>query len=239
MLVGSFVVSVLGNWHTILQTKAIWGLSWQQLGFFLYALSSCIVIGQLIQRVRQYENKKPNMCLRNSENVKVPLYFTDPVDNIRKVIGEPTFTRAIFANDPKSPKKGAVAEKVVAHIDFYDYSRKESLFSMVGRWAETPERAQVGVRVIETNQIDIAPNAMPRSLDVVLKYDDEVACYGLNNETPIRVLPGSGWRDIERKLDLGIYAVQIRLRGTNVDEVFWFELTNSGKGSKVELRPSL
>jgi hypothetical protein len=110
------------------------------------------------------------------------------------VIGTPDFTHAIFANDPPTSTRGAIAERVVAHVEFFDASRSNLIFpAMVGRWSETPERAQVGPRVVETNQIDIAPNAMPRRLDIVLKYQAEADCYGLNNDTPQRA--PSGWRD--------------------------------------------
>ncbi|MBU2008670.1 MAG: hypothetical protein KJ624_02265 [Chloroflexi bacterium] len=130
-----------------------------------------------------------------------------------------------------------MAEKVVAHIEFFDTSRSNLIFpAMVGRWSETPERAQVGPRVVETNQVDIAPNAMPRRLDIVLKYQAEADCYGLNNDTPQRA--PSGWRDMARRMPPGRYAVRIRLRGVNVDSMFWFSLENGGLGQQVSLQPA-
>lgn len=168
------------------------------------------------------------------ENVKAPLYsyihgFAP------QVIGEPVFSHAIFANDPEDSRKGITAEKVVAHLEILNDSQ-EVLFTMIGRWSETPERAQVGARVVDTTQIDIAPNAMPRALDIILKYDDEDNCYGLNNETPQR---DSHWRDKSRELPPGSYIVKIRLRGNNIDQEFWLDLVNEGAGREVSLSPCL
>jgi hypothetical protein len=233
----TLVVGIVGIWWDLLQTKIAFGLTWQYLGFIVFALASLIVLGQLLFKIHQYEHKKPTMVYHGEgwENVKAPLYNKAN----GQITGIPRFSHAIFANNPKDSSKGAIAEKVVGHLEFYDKNRKKLIFPpMIGRWAETPERAEVGARVVETNQIDIAPNAMPRTLDIVLKYDDEDDCYGLNNDTPQRA--PSGWRDNLRKLPPGEYAVKIRLRGTNYDNCnkpFWLEINNQGKNLPVVLKP--
>jgi hypothetical protein len=167
------------------------------------------------------------------ENVQAPLMNSAT----GQVIGTPVFTHAIFSNDPEDSRRGVTAEKVVAHLEFSEFESRRILFKMIGRWSETPERAQVGARVVETNQIDIAPNAMPRTLDIVIKYDDEDDCYGLNNDTPNRA--PRGWRDEGRKLPPGSYSVKIRLRGNNIDQEFWLGLKNEGVGKRIWLSPMI
>ncbi len=224
--------NITGNPIAIFQVIPTWG--WLTLLILGLVITPFFAFHKIRERLDRLENKRPCMRFVSSENVKTPLWGN--VREIRMVIGEPRFTHAIFANDPKSSIKGSTAERVVAHLDFYDKSRSQLMFSLTGRWADTPERATVGLHVVDTNQINIAPNAMPRYLDVVLKYDDEDECYGLNNETPVRATAGPGWRDETRKLEPATYAVKIRLRGLNLDDVFWFSLVNPGKSSEVELK---
>jgi hypothetical protein len=200
-------------------------LSWAPFSVF----DKCAKSKEKLQKeLDDIKDRQPYMCFVKAENVQAPL--RDLVTG--ELRGLPWFTHAIFANAPTLSTKGATAEKVVGHVELYDDSR-QLLFSMIGRWAETPERAEVGSRVVETNQIDMAPNAMPRALDVVLKYEGEEECYGLNNETPTRA--PLDWKDKYRKLISGTYIIKIRLRGTNVDNEFWFVLTNPGVDGKVEL----
>lgn len=203
--------------------------------WLLLSLGIFVAVALTYHELRMKTTREPTMVFSGNgwENVEAPLrnYATG------EVIGVPVFSHAIFANDPLNSRQGITAEKVVAHLEFYDDAKINiyPLFSMIGRWSETPERAQVGSRVVETNQIDIAPNALPRALDIVLKYDTEDDCYGLNNDTPQR--SPLGWRDVDRKLPLGSYKVKIRLRGSNLDQSFWLSLMNAGAGERITLHP--
>ena len=207
----------------------------QLLFWLLLALGIFVAILLTYHELRMKTVRELKMVFSGNgwENVQAPL--RNIVTGV--VMGTPVFSHALFANDPIDSQRGITAEKVVAHLDFYNQDRSCLLFKMVGRWSEAPERAQVGSRVVETNQIDIAPNAMPRALDIVLKYDDEDDCYGLNNETPQRA--PSGWRDISRVLSPGFYSVKIRLRGNNLDQCFWLDFENKGINNRIVLKPEL
>jgi len=104
---------------------------------------------------------------------------------------------------------------------------------MVGRWADAQEKAEVGGGITDTNKIDIPPDAMPHPLDLVLKYDEDIECYGLDDDTPIHA--PDDWRDKRRKLGRGLWAVKVSIAGTNVDETFWLSLINRGKAEKVRI----
>lgn len=232
ILVAVSVVGLAGIVTDTLQAKVFLGLSWYELAFVIFIIAAWIVLCQLIYKLNKIEGAKPKIAFKGTENV------TAPLRNIQtgQVFGTPTFTHAIFANDPKVSTKSATAEKVLGHVSFYTSDRKTMLFEMVGRWAETPERAMVGPKVVDTNQIDMAPNAMPRTLDIVMKYAQDDDCYGLNNDNPAR--SPMDWRDKTRKLSIGEYAIKVRIRGTNVDDLFWFILKNPGAGSEVILTPA-
>lgn len=150
-----------------------------------------------------------------------------------KVYGTPFFFHALFNNDPEKSTPSAHARKVAAHIEFWT-QEGERLFSMVGRWAYTPEVAQKGREVVEEPTIDLSPNAVPKRLDLVLKYREDDACYAYNNEVPLH--GPSDWREPTRLLKSGSYLVIVRLRGENVDETFRLSLVNGGIGQLVELR---
>ena len=201
--------------------------------WLLLAFGILLAVALTYHELRMKTTREPKIVFSGKgwENVQAPLMNL----TTGQVIGVPTFAHAIFANDPIDSRKGVTAEKVVAHLEFSECESDRILFTMIGRWSETPERAQVGSRVVETNQIDIAPNAIPRALDIVLKYDGEDDCYGLNNDTPQRA--PAGWRDEGRKLPPGIYSVKIRLRGSNLDQEFWLGLKNDGAGKPIYLSP--
>jgi len=176
-------------------------------------------------------NARPHIRFVGWETVEVPLTTTD--GGTTQVVGRPWFTRVTFANSPDPATPGKEARNVVGHVEFYDASGERLLFGMVGRWADTLERAQARIRDVKGDQIDMPPDATPRSLDIVLKYDEDNECYGLSNDTAIHA--PVDWRDERRKLGRGLYGVKIRLQGTGVDETFSFGLINRGSREKVRI----
>ena len=52
----SIIVSVLGIWYTLLQTVAVWGLSWQQAAVVYVVVGSSVIIPRLWYRIKQFEN---------------------------------------------------------------------------------------------------------------------------------------------------------------------------------------
>jgi len=130
-------------------------------------------------------------------------------------IFKPYFTHLLIANDPEK-KIGTDAKKVRTKIGFYDEKRENLIFPEIeGRWSLTEEYAIKGLAAEYETEIDIPANGNHRPLDIVLKYDEDNACYACNNETPTRA--PSDWRDSTRK------------------EEFWFKLKNNGKDTQVEL----
>jgi len=176
---------------------------------------------------------RPRIRFQGWETVEAPPTTTR--DATAPVMGRPWLTRATFANEADSSASDPIAHRVGARVEFYSASRERLLFAMDGRWSNASKTARVGIRAAEAKLIDLPPNGMPRSLDVVLKYDEDDECYGLNNETPVHA--PSDWRDEQRKLDRGECAVKVMIRGADVDETFWFSLVNRGSGQKARIIP--
>lgn len=242
----SFLLTILG-WGV----TQLYPMLGDVMSFLIVAIPAAVLLGTIIlgfllapyliyaeteskrsafeEQLTALEETSPEMRFHDWRNHQAPIRN----QRTGQVSGEPFFTQVQFVNDPEVSTQAAEAERVVGHIEVYDRNRSTKLFRMVGRWADTDEFAQVGPAVIELNQINIAPNAVPRTLDVVLKYEEDDDCHGYNNETP-REAPRD-WRDHRRRLEKGDYAVRVRLRGRNVDEEFWFSLHNPGSGGQVEL----
>jgi hypothetical protein len=68
-------------------------------------------------------------------------------------------------------------------------------------------------------------------MDIGIKYTGEDDFYGYNNQTPRKST--KGFRDNDRALGEGTYAVNVRLRCKGVDKSFRFQLINPGAGQDV------
>lgn len=139
-------------------------------------------------------------------------------------------TRLTFANEPDLPAATSIARGVAGHIEFYDSSRDNFLFGMVGQWSSDSVE-ETDTKTV--SQIDILSNATPYYLNLVLKYDGDNECYGINNDTAARA-PADG-RDEKRELGQGLYTVKVMVHGANVTETFWFGLINRGSGQRVRI----
>jgi len=147
-------------------------------------------------------------------------------------VGErPWLTRVTFANEPDVPTPISIARGVAGHIEFYDASRDSFIFGMVGQWSSDSAEEEANNKTV--SQIDILSNATPYYLNLVLKYDKDNECYGINNDTVARA-PADG-RDEKRKLGQGLYTVKVMVHGANVTETFWFGLINRGSGQRVRM----
>jgi hypothetical protein len=141
----------------------------------------------------------------------------------------PWFLRAKFAVDVAPSGSRSALQHVLAKVEFYDAAREKLIFSMMGRWASSwandPETISGG----RAN----APGSMQCSLNVVLKYDEDDSCYGLDNETTVHAQ--DDWRYRQREIGQGEYSVKIVLRGDSIDETFRFRLVNRGQGYKARI----
>jgi len=170
----------------------------------------------------------PRICFLGWEVTEAPPIFTQ-VGDVQ--VGErPWLTRVTFANEPNLPTATSIARGVAGHIEFYDASRDSFLFGMVGQWS-SDSAEETDTKTV--SKIDILSNATPYYLNLVLKYDGDNECYGINNDTAARA-PADG-RDEKRELMQGLYTVKVMVHGTNVTETFWFGLINRGSGQRVRI----
>jgi hypothetical protein len=156
-----------------------------------------------------------------------------PIRNVPSglAVAEPYFARIYLTNRPLQPSR-EVAEKVVAHITFKNRKGNAVIPTMIGRWADNPEVAQVGnLRQIKT--IDIEPNGLPVCLDVAVKYEEDADCFAYNDDSVVR---DAFWRDPEKRLPPGKYLVEIELLGLGVKQNVKAILENRGIGEAPELR---
>lgn len=186
---------------------------------------------KLQTKLNRIKNARPNIVILGIRNIQTA------IRNMRtgEILGEPHFTQILFANDPLTPLQAVDATNVAGHIDIYKKDGKH-LFYMIGRWSETKEEVR-GAQPFEMEQITIPPNGRANPIDVVLKYRGDEEGYGHNNES--RKIAPTDWRDNQKPLPAGNYSVRVRLRGTNVDKVFWLNLVNKGKGKDIEFEAAV
>ena len=99
-----------------------------------------------------------------------------------------------------------------ADLTFYN-SNDQKLFTMQGRWVNTPEVSLISPfnqqeKVIYPDRIDVGYE--PQPLDCIVKFDNEQVAYGWNNEA----YPTNG-RNPRTRLGVGTYKVTVRLSGPN------------------------
>jgi len=125
-------------------------------------------------------------------------------------------------NDPLVPTADSVARQVTARISFCRVDGTK-LFDFDGRWSDTiqPSRLPLLEPTIELNTVDIAIGVR-RELDLVLKYDAETDCFGVNNKS--YRFPWA--RNPEWELGAGEYLIRVRLRGIGVDQPFLLRFRN-------------
>lgn len=210
---------------TVLVTSVIVGFGYATYSLFTEDEDRRVVLKGVSKSAK---DARPHIRFLGWEVTEAPPIFTQGGE---AQAGErPWLTRLTFANEPDLPATTSIARGVAGHIEFYDASRDSFLFGMVGQWSSDSEEEADAVAV---SQIDILSNATPYYLNLVLKYDEDDECYGINNDTLARA-PVDG-RDEKRKLEQGLYTVKVMVHGTNVTETFWFGLINRGSGQRVRI----
>jgi hypothetical protein len=93
------------------------------------------------------------------------------------------YARVRVANDPGG-RIGECARQVATRITFLSDAGKPLLSNMIGRWAETPQRAQTGHfgLTLQESQLDIEANTLPHSLDIAMKVPGADHFYAYNHE---------------------------------------------------------
>jgi hypothetical protein len=210
---------------TVLLTSVIIGFSYATYSLFTGDSSKPAEVGTAPGLVSE---ARPSIRFVGWESTEAPLIL--PETGETQIRRRPWLTRLSFANEPDLPTSGKIAYKVAGHIEFYDAPRDSFFFGMVGQWSSDSEGATDNLGV---GQIDMPSDATPYYLDLVLKYDEDEACYGVNNDTAARA--PTDWRDEKRRLAQGLYSVKVVVHGTNVAETFWFGLINRGSGRRVRI----
>ncbi len=210
---------------TVLLTSVIVGFCYATYSLFTGDLSKPEEVGTAPGLV---SDARPRIRFLGWESTEAPLIL--PERGEPQIKPRPWLTRLTFANEPDLPTSGGIAYKVAGHIEFYDASRDSFFFGMVGQWSNDSEEVADNLSV---SQIDMLSDATPYYLDLVLKYDEDEACYGVNNDTAVRA--PTDWRDEKRRLAQGLYTVKVVVHGANVAETFWFGLINRGGGRRVRI----
>lgn len=105
------------------------------------------------------------------------------------------------------------AENCRAKIEFSKIGSEKLNFSIMGRWASTPEipyiQNDVVLKILNPDPVTITVNGK-EYLDVLTKYENDKEAYGWNNEAYF-----NKWRTPNYKLERGKYAVRITITTQN------------------------
>jgi hypothetical protein len=123
-----------------------------------------------------------------------------------------------------------------ADLTFYT-SQDQALFTMQGRWANTPEISLISPlsqqeKIIYPDTISIGYHSS-EPLDCIVKFDDEKVAYGWNNEAY-----ATNGRNPKHKLGIGTYKVLVRLSGQNFQQFtkkFTIVLSGDWQGTSLTL----
>ena len=126
------------------------------------------------------------------------------------------FFRVIVKNKPL-PKPFSwiprqTAENCRGKIEFLKIGTEKSGFSMLGRWASSPELPFIPdarVKLFHPDPVTIPVNEK-ETLDVITKCENDKEAYGWNNEAYF-----NNWRTPEYKLERGKYRVKISIATQN------------------------
>lgn len=168
-----------------------------------------------VQGFQQYIDASPRFIVNR---VLVP---EKQVVRNHELLGTPWLVQAEFRNDPTTPAETAVARGILAEITFLDRDRQTILRRIPGRWENTPAPIS---DFDPPAAIDIGIGEC-RVLDLALK-DPGTGVYAFSNESYRARDPHRIW--MYQPYDLGVlrnvWIIQVRLRGSRVDQTFEFEL---------------
>jgi hypothetical protein len=105
------------------------------------------------------------------------------------------------------------AENCRAKIEFSKVGTEKQGFSMIGRWASTPELPHVPndivLKLLHPDPVTI-PVHEKEFLDVITKHESDKEAYGWNNEAYLH-----NWKTPSYKLERGKYLVKISIETQN------------------------
>jgi len=137
-----------------------------------------------------------------------------------------------FANELVKPRDEASARSVVATIEFRSVDTSKLLFQMPGKWLDALGDSLYGWRELLPS-VDIEANGRAEKLIFVIKYPDEDDCFGFNAE---RVTEHQyQLKDERKRLPKGTHHIQVRLKGNNMSDNYWFQLINEGLDGSMSI----
>lgn len=105
------------------------------------------------------------------------------------------------------------AENCRAKIEFSKIGSKHQNFSIVGRWASTPELSYIPndaiLKLLHPDPVTIPVNEK-EFLDIITKHESDKEAYGWNNEAYLH-----NWRTPDYKLEKGKYLIKINISTQN------------------------
>ncbi len=182
------------------------------------------------------KQRMPKLEIIASEEANADVTYTQPNLHagerwkfFRVTVKNKPFTRP-FSWIPRQ-----TAENCNAKIEFSEIGTNQSGFSMLGRWASSPELpfipAQAVLKLFHPDPVTIPVNEK-ETLDVIAKYENDKEAYGWNNEAYF-----NNWRTPKYKLERGKYRVKISIATQNgVTFAENFELSISDKIEDTHLK---
>jgi hypothetical protein len=133
-------------------------------------------------------------------------------------------------------KNREAALQCKADLTFYT-SNDQALFTMQGRWANSPEISLISPvqqqeRIIYPETISVGYHS-PQPLDCIVKFDGENVAFGWNNESYT-----ANGRSPRYQLTTGTYRVTVRLSGQNfqqITKIFNLVLAGDWNGTSLSL----
>jgi hypothetical protein len=134
------------------------------------------------------------------------------------------------------------ANEARANITFIDKSSGNELFSMPCKWSGKPEPVeliyspQAGgniyvldvTKISEAESTNIAPGKDGEVLDVAIKHNGEIECYGFNAQS-YAPQAQPGWKDPNKRISLPQCLLKVKVTSGDISKAKDFTLKNPDK----------
>jgi hypothetical protein len=206
----------------------------------LLFLMGCSVVTAWLQwneehrkRLRLERTPRPQLsCSEHYVKIKSfrAIYLSGQGD-ITSKSGPGSALRIFIENNPETTQNAMPALQVLARLSFLDDNGRE-LFNADGWW---PEDITInGETSITYRKVMDLPVGVRQSLELVFKFDGDISCYGMNDESRSRYQ----WQNPDLELPTGQYRIVVHLFGKNIDDrTFNVRFENPGFGELLASAP--
>lgn len=222
----AFIFAVYEHGHD----KTIAGWSFLIISILLFLLGTYVAWRkeyEVAEKLRELESTKPRIRLRGPQEA-----YIEPISqNWQGTITKAQFLKLKFINDPECPHHNAVATDVRAHVEYYRSSDNKLVQSIEGRWSRSDEPSA-------SSPLQSKTYLLPAKFGIGEEHELDIAYY---NETTKRYYV---WNNENYKhenflnpaylLDGSEFSVDIRLRGTLVDEHYSLRFKSTNGTFEVE-----